>query len=176
MIRLLPMELINVATKGGGGGGVVKCAFRGALLLHPPQFCCSTRLEAIRGKRVELSGASSRYGALIISQRQQQAPRNQTCSGFKLQEAQGVDDEEFGHGNVLGVAEEMMATEEEVVVVMMMIGAAAAAATVEVAMTNSLNSLLVYWLGTCFPASQILKKLLTRALFAKKLIIFVSSL
>jgi hypothetical protein len=28
-----------------------------------------------------------------------------------------------------------------------MIGAAAAAATVEVAMTNSLNSLLVYWLG-----------------------------
>jgi hypothetical protein len=41
--------------------------------------------------------------------------------------------------------EEMMATEEEVVVVMMMIGAAAA--TVEVAMTNSLNSLLVYWLG-----------------------------
>jgi hypothetical protein len=42
----------------------------------------------------------------------------------------------------------MMATEEEVVVMMMMIGAAAAAAaTVEVAMTNSLNSLLVYWLG-----------------------------
>ncbi|CAM6030300.1 unnamed protein product [Sphagnum balticum] len=98
------MELINVATKGGGGGGVVKCAFRGALLLHPPQFCCSTRLEAIGGKRVELSGASSRYGALIISQKQQQAPRNQTCSGFKLQEAQGVDDEEFGHGNVGGVA------------------------------------------------------------------------
>jgi hypothetical protein len=55
--------------------------------------------------------------------------------------------------------EEMMATEEEVVV-----------------MTNSLNSLLVYWLGTCFPASQILKKLLTRTLFAKKLIIFFSSL
>jgi len=51
----------------------------------------------------------------------------------------------------------MMATEEEVVVMMMMIGAAAAAAaTVEVAMTNSLNSLLVYWLGTfsCFPNSQ----------------------
>jgi hypothetical protein len=69
--------------------------------------------------------------------------------------------------------EEMMATEEEVVV-MMMIGATAA--TVEVAMTNSLNSLLVYWLGTCFPASQILKKLLTRTLFAKKLIIFFSSL
>jgi len=68
--------------------------------------------------------------------------------------------------------EEMMATEEEVVVVMMMIGAAAA--TVEVAMTNSLNSLLVYWLGTCFPASQILKKLLTKTLFAKKLIIFFS--
>jgi hypothetical protein len=39
--------------------------------------------------------------------------------------------------------EEMMATEEEVVV-MMMIGATAA--RVEVAMTNSLNSLLVYWL------------------------------
>ncbi len=68
--------------------------------------------------------------------------------------------------------EEMMATEEEVVVVMMMIGAAAA--TVEVAMTNSLNSLLVYWLGTCFLASQILKKLLTKTLFAKKLIIFFS--
>jgi hypothetical protein len=67
--------------------------------------------------------------------------------------------------------EELMATEE--VVVMMMIGAAAA--TVEVAMTNSLNSLLVYWLGTCFPASQILKRLLTRTLFAKKLIIFFSS-
>jgi hypothetical protein len=54
----------------------------------------------------------------------------------------------------------------------MMIGAAAA--TVEVAMTNSLNSLLVYWLGTCFLASQILKKLLTKTLFAKKLIIFFS--
>jgi hypothetical protein len=40
--------------------------------------------------------------------------------------------------------EELMATEE--VVVMMMIGAAAA--TVEVAMTNSLNSLLVYWLDS----------------------------
>jgi hypothetical protein len=45
--------------------------------------------------------------------------------------------------------EETMATEEEEVV--MMIGAAA---TVEMTMTNSLNSLLVYWLGTCFPASQ----------------------
>jgi hypothetical protein len=72
--------------------------------------------------------------------------------------------------------EEMMATDEEVVVMMMIGAAAAAAATVEVAMTNSLNSLLVYWLGTCFPASQILKKLLTRTLFAKKLIIFLSSL
>ncbi len=91
-----------MATKGGGG--VVKSAFRGALLLHPPRFCCSTRLETIGGKRAELSGASSRYGALIISQKQQQAPRNQTCSGFKLQKAQGVDDEEFGHGNVGGVA------------------------------------------------------------------------
>ncbi len=104
VIRLLPMELINVATKGGGGGGVVKSAFQGALLLHPPRFCCSTRLEAIGGKRAELSGASSRYGALIISQKQQQARRSHTCSGFKLQEAQGVDDEEFGHGNVGGVA------------------------------------------------------------------------
>jgi hypothetical protein len=102
---LLPMELINVATKrGGGGGGVVKSAFRGALLLHPPRFCCSTRLQAIGGKRAELSGASSRYGALIISQKQQRGPCNQTCSGFKLQEAQGVDDEEFGHGNGGGVA------------------------------------------------------------------------
>jgi hypothetical protein len=100
VIRLLPMELINVATKGGGGGGgVAKSAFRGVLLLHPPRFCCSTRLDAIGGKRAELTGASSRYGALIISQKQQRGPRNQTCSGFKLQEAQGVDDEEFGHGN-----------------------------------------------------------------------------
>jgi hypothetical protein len=63
--------------------------------------------------------------------------------------------------------EEMMATEEEVV---MMIGAAA---TVEMAMTNSLNNLLVYWLGTCFPASHILKKLSIRTFLAKKRIIFL---
>jgi hypothetical protein len=68
--------------------------------------------------------------------------------------------------------EEMMATEEEEEVVMMI----GAAATVEMAMTNSLNSLLVYWLGTCFPASHILKKLSIRTLLAKKLIIFFSSL
>jgi hypothetical protein len=68
--------------------------------------------------------------------------------------------------------EEMMATEEEEVVVMMI----GAAATVEMAMTNSLNSLLVYWLGTCFPACHILKKLSIRTLLAKKLIIFFSSL
>jgi hypothetical protein len=72
-------------------------------------------------------------------------------------------------GMVEELLEETMATEEEEVA--MMIGAAA---TVEMAMTNSLNSLLVYWLGTCFPASQILKKLLTKTLFAKKLIIFFS--
>jgi hypothetical protein len=70
--------------------------------------------------------------------------------------------------------EEMMATEEEKEEeVVMMIGAAA---TVEMAMTNSLNSLLVYWLGTCFPASHILKKLSIRTLLAKNLIIFFSSL
>jgi len=39
--------------------------------------------------------------------------------------------------------EEMMATEEEEEAVMMI----GTAATVEMAMTNSLNSLLVYWLG-----------------------------
>jgi hypothetical protein len=74
VIRLLPMESMNVATKGGGGVGVVQSAFRGALLPYPPRFCCSTRLETIGGTRAELSGASSRYGALIISQKQQQAP------------------------------------------------------------------------------------------------------
>jgi hypothetical protein len=68
--------------------------------------------------------------------------------------------------------EETMATEEEEEVVMMI----GAAATVEMAMTNSLNSLLVYWLGTCFPASHILKKLSIRTFLAKKLIIFFSSL
>ncbi len=68
------MESMNVATKGGGGVGVVQSAFRGALLPYPPRFCCSTRLETIGGTRAELSGASSRYGALIISQKQQQAP------------------------------------------------------------------------------------------------------
>jgi peroxisomal membrane protein 2 len=74
VIRLLPMEPMNVATKGGGGVGVVQSAFRGALLPYPPRFCCLTRLEAIGGTRAELSGASSRYGALIISQKQQQPP------------------------------------------------------------------------------------------------------
>jgi hypothetical protein len=74
-------------------------------------------------------------------------------------------------GMVEELLEETMATEEEEVA--MMIGAAA---TVEMAMTNSLNSLLVYWLGTCFPASHILKKLSIRTLLAKKLIIFFSSL
>ncbi len=69
--------------------------------------------------------------------------------------------------------EEMMATEEEEEEVVMMIGAAA---TVEMAMTNSLNSLLVYWRGTCFPAFHILKKISIRTLLAKKLIIFCSSL
>ncbi len=73
MIRLLPMEPMNVTTKGGGVG-VVQSALRGALLPYPPRFCCSTRLEAIGGARAELSGASSRYGALIISQKQQQQP------------------------------------------------------------------------------------------------------
>ncbi len=70
------MEPMNVATKGGGGGGVgvVQSAVRGALLPYPPRFCCSTRLEAIGGTRAELSGASSRYGALIISQKRQQQP------------------------------------------------------------------------------------------------------
>jgi hypothetical protein len=68
--------------------------------------------------------------------------------------------------------EEMMATEEEEEVVMMI----GAAATVEMAMTNSLNSLLVYWRGTCFPAFHILKKISIRTLLAKKLIIFCSSL
>jgi hypothetical protein len=74
VIRLLPMEPMNVATRRGGGVGVVQSAFRGALLPYPPRFCCSTRLEAIGGTRAELSGASSRYGALIISQKQQQPP------------------------------------------------------------------------------------------------------
>jgi hypothetical protein len=74
-------------------------------------------------------------------------------------------------GMVEELLEETMATEEEEVA--MMIGAAA---TVEMAMTNSLNSLLVYWLGTCFPASHILKKLSIRTFLAKKLIIFFSSL
>jgi hypothetical protein len=73
VIRLLPMEPMNVTTKGGGVG-VVQSALRGALLPYPPRFCCSTRLEAIGGARAELSRASSRYGALIISQKQQQQP------------------------------------------------------------------------------------------------------